>query len=473
MVEGKQFKTRLCVLYQRGRCNRNNCSFAHGSVELRRFSASYSELADYHRGNHRVSLSARLGCFLGPVCEFSFEGEGRKKEGRREYSGNDLRDKLDRRYLSPPRRYSPARNGRGRQAIHGYSPSRSSEKQSDRRHIRKQGTTGQRDNPGSLKFLGRIQDQVKEGKLFSSGSRNTLDEQLKKVESDINTLENRKFQLEVYLDESVQEADSLNSTIQELDAQLFKEKEECRRSQVRLQRFGDELVSDISRIGASEEDLSIDIVSNGENSALPPAIKHNVDQNDASPHWKRLHVKQDAVEELKQGRSYEKYYRSKVGNLVGTSRTRKRSRWNLPAQLNDKDEENIDVPSNTGTDVTRTVNHEGKHKGGICNSSNNLISEKFKESRIEVPPTSMAAHVIDEEIEIELNDRTDITETVKNKNENGVAHEAKSLLLMLRPGLIPRSNYSQYEGDEENVDVDVDVLEEEDAGTHVDFSSIE
>ncbi|KAE9593054.1 putative transcription factor C3H family [Lupinus albus] len=452
MVEGKQFKTRLCVLYQRGRCNRNNCSFAHGSVELRRFSASYS--------------------------------------GRREYSGNDLRDKLDRRYLSPPRRYSPARNGRGRQAIHGYSPSRSSEKQSDRRHIRKQGTTGQRDNPGSLKFLGRIQDQVKEGKLFSSGSRNTLDEQLKKVESDINTLENRKFQLEVYLDESVQEADSLNSTIQELDAQLFKEKEECRRitsrirqfirmhhhnsqlqdelqrSQVRLQRFGDELVSDISRIGASEEDLSIDIVSNGENSALPPAIKHNVDQNDASPHWKRLHVKQDAVEELKQDRS-------KVGNLVGTSRTRKRSRWNLPAQLNDKDEENIDVPSNTGTDVTRTVNHEGKHKGGICNSSNNLISEKFKESRIEVPPTSMAAHVIDEEIEIELNDRTDITETVKNKNENGVAHEAKSLLLMLRPGLIPRSNYSQYEGDEENVDVDVDVLEEEDAGTHVDFSSIE
>ncbi|XP_019453760.1 PREDICTED: zinc finger CCCH domain-containing protein 13 isoform X1 [Lupinus angustifolius] len=451
MVERKQFKTRLCVLYQKGRCNRNNCSFAHGNVELRRFSASSS--------------------------------------GRREYSGNDLRDKLDRRHLSPPRRYSPARDGRGGQATHGYSPSRSSEKKSDRRHIRKQGTTGQHDNPGSLNFSDRIQDQVR-GKLFTSGSRNTLDEQLKKVESDINTLQNQKFQLEVYLDESVQEVDSLNSTIQELDAQLCKEKEECRRitsrirqfirvhhhnsqlqdelqrSQVRLQRFGDELVSDISRIGASEEDLSIDIVSNGENPALPLAIKHNVDQNDASPHRKRLHVKQDAVEELKQDRS-------KIGNLVGTSRTRKRSRWNLPAQLNDKDEENIDVPPNTGTEVTRTVNYEGKHKRGICNSSNNLISEKFKESRIEVPPTSMAAHVIDEEIEIELNDRTDITETVKTQNENGVAHEAKSLLLMLRPPLIPRTNYSRvsssswYEGDDENVDVDG--LDEEDAGAHVDI----
>ncbi|OIW05931.1 hypothetical protein TanjilG_07207 [Lupinus angustifolius] len=451
MVERKQFKTRLCVLYQKGRCNRNNCSFAHGNVELRRFSASSSE--------GEPQLIVRLPLSDQEVTGSNLENILSACKGRREYSGNDLRDKLDRRHLSPPRRYSPARDGRGGQATHGYSPSRSSEKKSDRRHIRKQGTTGQHDNPGSLNFSDRIQDQVR-GKLFTSGSRNTLDEQLKKVESDINTLQNQKFQLEVYLDESVQEVDSLNSTIQELDAQLCKEKEECRRSQVRLQRFGDELVSDISRIGASEEDLSIDIVSNGENPALPLAIKHNVDQNDASPHRKRLHVKQDAVEELKQDRS-------KIGNLVGTSRTRKRSRWNLPAQLNDKDEENIDVPPNTGTEVTRTVNYEGKHKRGICNSSNNLISEKFKESRIEVPPTSMAAHVIDEEIEIELNDRTDITETVKTQNENGVAHEAKSLLLMLRPPLIPRTNYSRYEGDDENVDVDG--LDEEDAGAHVDI----
>lgn len=75
------------------------------------------------------------------------------------------------------------------------------------------------------------------------------------------------------------------------------------RSQVRLQRFGDQLVSDISRIDANEEDLSVDIVSNGENTGLPPIVKHNLEQSDASPRRKRLHVEQDAVEELKQGSS--------------------------------------------------------------------------------------------------------------------------------------------------------------------------
>lgn len=42
--------------------------------------------------------------------------------GRRDYSSNDLRDKLDRRHLSP-RRYSPARDARGRQTIHGQTQS--------------------------------------------------------------------------------------------------------------------------------------------------------------------------------------------------------------------------------------------------------------------------------------------------------------------------------------------------------------
>ena len=79
------------------------------------------------------------------------------------------------------------------------------------------------------------------------------------------------------------------------------------RSQVRLQRFGDQLVSDISRIGANEEDLSIDIISNGENTGLHPIAKHNVEHNDASSHKKRLHIEHDALEELKQGSSYGKY----------------------------------------------------------------------------------------------------------------------------------------------------------------------
>ncbi|KAG5118908.1 hypothetical protein JHK82_033328 [Glycine max] len=419
MVERKQFKTKLCVLYQRGRCNRHNCSFAHGSADLRRFSASYS--------------------------------------GRRDYLGNDLRDKLDRRYVSP-QRYSPAPDTRGRQIIRDrcahaalpndyapvvfpnvshelkiaeYSPTMSLEKKSDRRHRRKQDTNGQSDISGNLKVSDRVQGQVKEGKLLSSGSRNNLEEQLKKVDSDISTLQNRKFQLEVYLDESVQEVDSLNSRIRELEAQLCKEDEECKRSQVRLQRFGDQLVSDISRIGANEEDLSIDIISNGENTGLHPIAKHNVEHNDASSHKKRLHIEHDALEELKQDRS-------KDGHLVETARTRKRSRWNLSDQLK---EESLGTPDN-GTEVTRSLDLEGKHKKGL------------KQPRIEAPSTSMAAHVVDEDVDIERYDGNDINETANTENDNGAAYKVKGAPLMLPPALLPRSNYLQYEGNDENVDVD-------------------
>jgi hypothetical protein len=66
-----------------------------------------------------------------------------------------------------------------------------------------------------------------------------------------------------------------------------------------------------------------------------------------------------------------------------------------------------------------------------------------KESRIEVPSTSMAAHVFDEEVDIEHDNRTDIDETAKTENENAVAFQVKGIPLMLTPDLIPHSNYSQ------------------------------
>ncbi|KAI5389986.1 zinc finger CCCH domain-containing protein 13 isoform X2 [Lathyrus oleraceus] len=397
--------------------------------------------------------------------------------GRKDYLGNDLRDKLDRRQ-SPPR-YSPARDARGRQTIREYSPPRSPDKRSDRRHKRKQAISCQSDISVSIKVSDRNNDQVKEGKLLSSGSRNTLEDQLKKVHSDIKTLENRKFQLSVYQDESVREVDSLNSRVQELESQLSKENEEykritsrirkfvrmynhnlelqdeLKRSQVRLQRFGDHLFTDISRIGASEEDLTVDIVSNGENTGFPPITKLSLEQNGGSPCRKRLHVERDSVEELKQDKS-------KVGHLVETERSGKRSRWSLSAKTNDKDCE--EAPGN-GIEVTRHLDLEGKYKKGIWNSSNNIHSEKPKESRIEVPSTSMAAHVFDEEVDIEHDNGADIIENAKTENENGVEFHAKGIPHMLIPDSIPRSNYSQFEGKRENVDVDG--LNEEAAGAHM------
>ena len=66
-----------------------------------------------------------------------------------------------------------------------------------------------------------------------------------------------------------------------------------------------------------------------------------------------------------------------------------------------------------------------------------------KESRIEMPSTSMAAHVVDDEVDIEHDNRTDTNETSRTENDNGMALQVKGISLMLAPDLIPRSNYSQ------------------------------
>ncbi|XP_054815757.1 zinc finger CCCH domain-containing protein 13 isoform X2 [Prosopis cineraria] len=381
------------------------------------------------------------------------------RDGRQDYSGGDLRGKLERRHLSP-RRLSPARDARSRQNIHEYSPGRSLEKRSDRKRKRDKGIAGQTGVSGSLRFSDRIQDKVKEGKLHSSGSKNSLEEQLEKVQTEINMLDQQKFQLGVCLDESVQEVDTLNSRIQELQAQLCKENEDCKRvtskirkfvkahnhnarlqdelkrSQARLQRLGDQLDSDIARIGVNEEDLSIDIVSNAEDAGFPSIFKDNVEQNDASPHRKRLPFGQDAVEETRQ------------------ARTRKRSRWSLAAQSNDKEYEGLEAPNN-GTQATKPHNIEGRPKKGTSSSSGNLGVEKLKESRVGVPLTSMAAHVVDEEVEIELDDNIEKIETAPAENENEVAFKVRSLPLLPPTLSSSGTNYSQYEGDDENVDVDV------------------
>lgn len=65
--------------------------------------------------------------------------------------------------------------------------------------------------------------------------------------------------------------------------------------------------------------------------------------------------------------------KSKVGHLVETERSGKRSRWSLSAKTNDKDCE--EAPGN-GIEVTRRLDLEGKYKKGIWNSSNNIHSEK-------------------------------------------------------------------------------------------------
>ncbi|KAM1240001.1 hypothetical protein ACFX2J_045368 [Malus domestica] len=450
MADRKLFKTKLCVLYQRGRCARQSCSFAHGEAELRRFSGG-----SFHGG--------------------------------RDSGGDDLRDRLDRRH-SPQRSYSPERNIRGRHILREYSPSRSLERERKRR---KKHLDGQSDFSGSLRISNEAEDEAKEAniKLSSTG---VLEVQLKQLQSEIDMLDNRKSQLGVHLEEKSQEVDSLTSKIKELEAQLYKEKEECKRisykvnkfvkahsrhskiqdqlkrSQVRLNKLGDQLALDIYGTDANEEDSSINIVSDGETTGFP-VTPHNEQLNDASPSKKRLDAIRDTTKESKQsGRHLHfhvwgfvdlmKYMRCVPvhptrGHLTTSSRPKKLSRWSIhPTQSNfDKEE-----PVNNGIGGPKVLAKEGKHDRRKTASSGILSADKLKssESGPVVPSTSMAAHAVDTEVEFELEDKSETVENGSARIEEGAAYERGRFSFHLPPPPpILRNNHSQYEGDDEIIDV--------------------
>ncbi|XP_059661052.1 zinc finger CCCH domain-containing protein 13 isoform X2 [Cornus florida] len=394
--------------------------------------------------------------------------------GRREYQGSDLRDKLDKRH-SPLQRYSHGRDVRGRYASHGYSPSRSIERRSDRKHRKRQQLDGQSDFSGSGKISDSTGDRVKDKNILSSETKDILEEQLRQVQLDIAMLDDHKSQLEIYLEQRVQEEDSLTSKVQELEMQLSKEKEECKRitskikkftkahnrysriqdelkrSQARLQKLGDQLGSDTTRLGADEGDSNVNILSDGETIGNQATSPRNEPQKRASPSKKRPRSNVEAAEEprpanLTKGERF----------MAGTIKLQKLSRWSAQhAQSNDNKEAELEYNGNHGS---RPLANEDKPKQGKNYSDIVHLANKLKgsESGLLLSSTGMAAHAEDDVEVIEMGEKIEVVDAVPTRAEKEVSFEIPRFPFPLPPPPphFPQNAYAEYEGGDENVDVD-------------------
>ncbi|PIN18329.1 hypothetical protein CDL12_08989 [Handroanthus impetiginosus] len=471
MVEKKLYKTKLCMLYQRGRCSRQFCNFAHGSAELRR----------------------------------SFDGRQEYREGR------DLRERLDR--MRSPLHKSPGRgDAKVRHSSHGDSP-RSIGKRIDRNNRKRKHLDGHSD------YSGRMSD----GTL--SDTRIRIDEQLREMQSEMKMLESDKRQLEIYVEDMEKEADTLTLKLQELEKQLSKEKEECKRnnvnisshksqqfsmnlflymmmlnplgylgvrhlffsrplftfsiwstlfsrftnkikkfikahnrhlqlqdelkrSQAQLQKLGEQL--DLDTAGPGNEDDSkmnttSDDVTGGY--AVSPL---NEGQMNSSPQRKRSRVVQEAYDASNQV--------NPVGGRteIGKNRVEKFSR-----QSGNHDQLSNSRKPDTGGDAYSehgSLTYEDKSKRGINLPADISSADKYKacETGPPLPSTGIAAHAMDEDVEVvETDDKSQRVGASSTGAETETSFKTSRLpFLPPPPPPIPQNVYSQYKGDDEKVDID-------------------
>ncbi|KAL6570673.1 hypothetical protein OROGR_000223 [Orobanche gracilis] len=445
MVERNLHKTKLCMLYQRGRCSRQYCSFAHGSAELRRSS-----------------------------------------NGRQEYrGGRDLRERLDRTrsplHTSPVRRHSKARH-----SSRGDSPRSHGERIycifqfaqschifcSDRTHRKRKQLDGHTNYSGRMPD-GNEDHQIKDRRQTSSDTNMRISNQLREMHSEIKILESHKQQLEMDLEDKVKEADILTLKIHELEMQLAKENEEAtrytakikkfvkahnrhlrlqdelKRSHAQLQKLGEQLELDAAGPG-TKDDSQIDTVSADIIGVSSPL---NGDQTNCSPQRKRSRVLLEYPAALDQVNQIEG---TQERTEIRRNRVEKLSRYSgNHDQLSNSTKPEVDVD---GHNEPGASEYEYESIGGLNRPADVASMYKVSEMGLPLPPTGIAAQAMDEDVEVvDLNDESRVAGTASTQAETDLKLKfLHAPFLPPPPPLpsIPPNIYLQYKGDDENVDID-------------------
>ncbi|XP_065025736.1 zinc finger CCCH domain-containing protein 13-like [Musa acuminata AAA Group] len=81
------------------------------------------------------------------------------------------------------------------------------------------------------------EDRKREEKASSYDDKDGLEEQIRQILLDIEMLDDHKSQLEIFLDEKADEAYKLFSQIEELESQINKEQENCRRITSKIKKI--------------------------------------------------------------------------------------------------------------------------------------------------------------------------------------------------------------------------------------------